>query len=134
MKGALQKLFTDCKFNWPYQQDLLVLGENKKIKESGKEKGLPGIFSLLGLPKHHESVAESFMGCLKYWCRSAVICSCVIELVYSLMGKPNKHKNIFWGLDVISVVNGVTQEHHFFGQYSLRLRGEKSHLAHVEGK
>lgn len=97
MKGALQKLFTDCKFNWPYQLDLLVLGENKKIKESGKEKGLPGIFSLLGLPKHHESVAESFMGCLKYWCRSAVICSCVIELIYSLMGKPNNIKTFSGG-------------------------------------
>lgn len=111
-----------------------MLSENKKIKESGKEKGLPGIFSLLGLPKHHESVAQSFMSCLKYWCHSAVICSSVTELAYSLMGKPNKHKNIFWGLDVISVVKSVTQEHYFFGQYSLRLRGEESHLAHVEDK
>lgn len=74
------------------------------------------------------------MGWVKYWRHSAVICSSVIELAHSLMGKPNKHKIIFQGLDVFTVVNGVTQEHHFFGQYSLRLRGQKSHLAHVEDK
>lgn len=134
MKGALQKLFTGCKFNWLDAQDLLVFSETKKIKESGKRKGLPGIFSLLGLPKHHESIVQSFMGCLKYWCHPAVISSSVIELAYSLMGKANKHKNIFWGLDVLSVFGGVTQEHHFFGQYSLGLRGEKSHLACAEDK
>lgn len=93
-----------------------MFSENKKIKESGKGKGLySGIFSLLGLAKRHGSVARSFMGPLKCWCHSAVICSSVLELAYGLMGKPNKHKSIFWGLDVVSVVSGVTQEHHFFG-------------------
>lgn len=107
--------------------------KTRKSRNQEKKRGCLVYSLYLGCQKHHESVAESFMGCLKYWCHSTVICSCVIELVYSLMGKPNNVKS-FSGGYVISVVNGVTQEHHFLGQYSLRLRGEKSHLAHVEGK
>lgn len=128
------KVVHRLKFNQTYQQDLLVLSENKKTKESGKGKGIPGINLSLACPNIMKVLHNPLWAAGSIWWHSSVISSSVIELAYSLMENPVKQKH-FPGAGCYFSCQWC--DCCFFGQYFLRLRGEKkpsSHLAHVEDK